>query len=236
MDASGYVTLSRQSGLLSQMDIIANNIANSSTAGFRREGMVFSEYLKRAGEAPSLSIGFGNTRLVDQMQGGLSQTGGAFDFAVEGEGFFLIDTPQGQQLTRSGAFTPGPGGTLVTDDGYNVLDASGSAIFVPPNARNVTVARDGTMSVDGVPLSQLGLWKPTDPLSMKHEAGTRFSSSGVETAEGAQIMQGYLEESNVSPINEIATMISVQRAYEMGQNFLDREDDRARNVISTLGR
>ena len=102
MDASGYVTLSRQSGLLAQMDIIANNIANASTTGFRREGMVFSEYLKAAGDAPSLSIGFGNTRVVDQMQGGLSQTGGSFDFAIEGEGFFLIDTPQGQQLTRSG--------------------------------------------------------------------------------------------------------------------------------------
>jgi flagellar basal-body rod protein FlgF len=86
-----------------------------------------------------------------------------------------------------------------------------------------------------VPLSQLGLWKPTDPLSLRHEAGTRFSSSGVEAANG-RIMQGYLEESNVDPLQEVARMIAVQRAYEMGQNFLDREDDRARNVIQTLGR
>ena len=236
MDASGYVTLSRQSGLLAQMDIIANNIANTSTTGFRREGMVFSEYLKAAGEAPSLSIGFGNTRVVDQTQGGLSQTGGSFDLAIEGDGFFLIDTPQGQQLTRSGSFTPGADGTLVTADGHNVLDAGGSAIFVPTNARNVTVSQDGTLSSDGVPLSQIGLWKPTDPMSLRHEAGTRFSSSGVEAAEGAHILQGYLEESNVDPLQEVASMIAVQRAYEMGQNFLDREDDRARNVISTLGR
>ena len=105
MDAAGYVTLSRQSGLLAQMDIIANNIANSSTAGFRREGMVFSEYIKAAGPSPSLSMGFGNTKIVDQEQGSLTQTGGSFDLAINGEGFFLIDMPQGQQLTRSGAFT-----------------------------------------------------------------------------------------------------------------------------------
>ncbi|MEI6097932.1 MAG: flagellar hook-basal body complex protein [Alphaproteobacteria bacterium] len=236
MDASGYVALSRQSGLLAQMDIIANNIANASTSGFRREGMVFSEYVKAAGAEPSLSIGYGNVRVVDQMQGGLVQTGGSFDFAIEGDGFFLIDTPQGQQLTRSGNFAPGPDGTLVTTDGYKVLDAGGSTIFVPPNARNVTVAQDGTLSVNGVPLSQIGLWKATDPLSLTHEAGTRFSSSGVEPVAGGRMMQGFVEDSNVDPLQEVASMIAVQRAYEMGQNFLDREDDRARNVIQTLGR
>ncbi|MEO8240675.1 MAG: flagellar hook-basal body complex protein [bacterium] len=236
MDASGYVTLSRQSGLLSQMDTIANNIANASTTGFRREGVVFSEYIKRAGDAPSLSMGFGNTRVVDQLQGGLTQTGGAFDLAIEGDGFFLIDTPQGQQLTRSGAFTPSPDGTLVTDDGYHVLDGGGSAIFVPATAKTVSVALDGTVSADGVPLAQVGLWQLTDPLSLKHEAGTRFTSSGVEPAAGARVMQGYLEDSNVDPLQEVASMIAVQRAYELGQSFLDREDDRARNVIQTLGR
>jgi flagellar basal-body rod protein FlgF len=236
MDASGYVTLSRQSGLLNQMQGIANNIANASTNGFRREGMVFSEYVQAAGDAPSLSMGFGNTRVVDLLQAGLTQTGGSFDLAIEGGGFFMIDTPQGQQLTRSGAFTPGPDGTLKTDDGYDVLDAGGSTIFVPPDARNVAVAQDGTVSADGVPLGQIGLWQPTDPLSLTHQSGTRFTASGVEPAAGGRVMQGYLEESNVDPLREVADMISVQRAYELGQSFLDREDERARAVIQTLGR
>ena len=236
MEAAGYVTLSRQSGLLHQMDSIANNIANISTSGFRREGVVFSEYITRAGDAPSLSIGFGNTRVVDLSQAGVSQTNGSFDFAIQGEGFFLIDTPQGQRLTRSGSFTPGPDGTLVTAQGYPVLDGGGSAIFVPPDARNIAVAQDGTLSADGKPLAQIGLWQPSDPLSLTHQSGTLFSSSGVEAAQGSKIMQGYLENSNVNPLTEIASMIAVQRAYELGQSFLDREDDRARNVIATLGR
>lgn len=236
MDASGYVTLSRQTGLLNQMVGIANNIANASTAGFRREGMIFSEHIQSAGDAPSLSIGFGNTRVIDLMQAGLTQTGGSFDLGIEGDGFFLIETPQGQQLTRAGAFTPGPDGTLKTDDGYNVLDAGGSTIFVPPDARNVAVSQDGTLSADGVPLGRIGLWQPVDPLSLKHQSGTRFSADEVEPAGEARILQGFLEDSNVDPLREVANMISVQRAYELGQSFLDREDERARSVIQTLGR
>ena len=236
MDASGYVTLSRQSGLLHQMEGIANNIANASTQGFRREGMVFSEYITRAGEAPSISMGYGNTRVVDLQQAGMIQTRAPFDLAIEGEGFFMIATPQGQQLTRAGSFTPGPDGTLLTDDGYQVLDGSGSAIFVPPDARNIAVAQDGTVSADGTPLAQIGLWRPSDPLSLTHTSGTRFTAGAVEPVEGATILQGYLEDSNVDPLREVASMIAVQRAYELGQSFMDREDERARNVIQTLGR
>ena len=98
MDASGYVTLSRQSGLLSQMNAIANNIANASTTGFKREGTVFAEFVTPAGQGSSLSMGFANTRAVDLQQAPVSATGGTFDFAVEGTGFFLVQTPQGQSV------------------------------------------------------------------------------------------------------------------------------------------
>ncbi len=236
MDASGYVTLSRQSGLLNQMAAIANNIANSSTTGFKREGTVFSEFVAPTGDGPSLSIGYGNTRVVDLQQAGISQTGGLLDFAVEGSGFFMVNTPKGQMLTRAGSFTPGVDGTLQTADGFPVLDATGSTIFIPPDAKNIGLAQDGSLSADGTPLAKLGLWVPTDPLTLTHQQGTLFSASGYQAADGGKILQGHLEDSNVDPVSEVAKMISVQRAYEMGQSFLDREDDRARNVIQTLGR
>lgn len=236
MDASGYVTLSRQSGLLSQMDAIANNIANASTTGFKREGTIFSEFVAPTGEGPSLSIGYGNTRMVDLQQAPISTTGGSLDFAIEGDGFFMVNTPQGQMLTRAGSFTPGADGTLQTADGYPVLDASGSNIFIPPDAKNIGLAQDGSLSADGAPLAKLGLYAPTDPLTLTHQQGTMFSASGYQPAEGGKILQGHLEDSNVDPVSEVAKMISVQRAYELGQSFLDREDDRTRTVIQTLGR
>ena len=236
MDVTGYTTLTRQAGLMREMEVIAQNIANISTTGFRREGVVFSEYVRRMEVGPSLSMAHGNTRAVDLGQAGLAATGGSFDFAIQGEGFFLIETPQGQRLTRAGSFTPSAEGELVTPEGHRLLDEGGAPVFVPPRAGSVAMAQDGALSADGAPVARIGLWQPVDPLSLRHQAGTLFSADAVEPAEGAVLMQGFLEESNVEPVSEIARMIAVQRAYELGQTFLDREDARLRGIIETLGR
>ncbi len=143
MDAAGYTALTRQSGLMREMQVVANNIANLSTTGFRREGVIFSEYVDRMGEDPSLSMANGNARLVDLSQAGISQTGGAFDLAIQGDGFFLIETSNGQALTRAGAFTPSAAGELVTPDGNRLLDQGGAPVFIPPGAAKVAVAKGG---------------------------------------------------------------------------------------------
>ena len=237
MDAAGYTTLTRQAGLMREMQMVANNIANISTNGFRREGVVFAEYVADLEYGPSLSMAHATGRIVDLGQAGLSQTGGTFDFAIQGDGFFLIDTPQGQQLTRAGSFTPSAEGELMTPDGFRLLDQGGAPVFVPPDAGMVAMGSDGTLSANGVPLGKIGLWQPTDPTQLQRQSGTMFASpSGVEPADGGTVMQGYLEDSNVDAVSEIARMITVQRAYELGQTFLDREDARVRDVVQTLGR
>ncbi len=236
MDAAGYTTLARQSGLMREMGVVANNIANASTTGFRREGVVFSEYVAALDQDPSLSMAYASGRNVDLSQSTLAQTGGTFDFAIQGDGFFLIETPQGQRLTRAGSFTPSAEGELVTPDGHRLLDASGAPIFVPPDVKSVALSADGTLSANGQPIAQVGLWQPTDPLALKHQTGTLFEGGALEPAEGATVMQGMLEDSNVEPVSEIARMIEVQRSYELGQKFLDAEDERVRGVIQTLGR
>ena len=236
MDAAGYATLTRQSGLMREMGVVANNIANASTTGFRREGVVFSEYIAALDQDPSLSMSYASGRDVDLSQAGLSQTGGSFDFAIQGDGFFLIETPDGLKLTRAGSFTPSAEGELVTPDGYRLLDAGGAPIFIPPDAGVVALAADGTLSANGDPIAQVGLWQPADPLALRHQAGTMFSGGELIPVEGATVIQGMLEDSNVQPVSEIARMIEVQRAYELGQKFLDAEDERVRGVIQTLGR
>lgn len=236
MDSAVYATLTRQSGLMREMQVVAHNIANLSTAGFRREGVVFSEHVERMDTGPSLSMAHASGRQVDLSEGTLSQTGGTFDFAIRGEGFFLVETPEGERLTRAGNFTPNAAGELVNPDGHRLLDAGAAPVFVPPDAGSVTLGQDGTLSAGARPLAQIGLWQPADPLALRHEAGTLFEGGELEPAEGATLLQGFVEESNVEPVSEITRMIEVQRAYEQGQAFLAREDERVRGVIQTLGR
>lgn len=238
MDNASYAALTRQAGLMREMQVVANNIANSSTTGYRRGGLIFGEYVASTGdERDSLSMTLGDAWMTDTRQGPLEQTGGSFDFAIEGEGFFLVMTPEGERLTRAGAFTAGPEGELMAADGAQLLDAGGAPLFVPQGARSISLAPDGTLAADGQPIGQVGVFRPTDPLGLTRQGSTRFASeAGWEPLEEPKLMQGFLEGSNVNPVTEITRMIEVQRAYELGQSFLDKEDERIRGVLRTFGR
>jgi flagellar basal-body rod protein FlgF len=238
MDNATYTALTRQSGLLSEMQALANNIANASTTGYRAEGVIFAEYVQDLGaDSPSLSMASAEVRQTLQSQGGLARTGGTFDLAIEGDGYFMVQTPQGDRLTRAGQFTPNENGDLVSMDGFPVLDGGGAPVFVPQGTRSISIAADGTMSADGQPVGQVGMFVPVDPMGVRREDGVRFiADGGVVPALDARMVQGSLEQSNVNPILEISRMIEVQRAYELGQNFLDTEDQRIRAVIRDLSR
>ncbi|MEJ6403217.1 flagellar hook-basal body complex protein [Yoonia sp. 2307UL14-13] len=238
MDNAGYTALTRQAGLMQEMQIIANNIANASTTGFRAEGVMFAEHVKSLGpDMPSLSMAKAAVRDTIMLQGSLSQTGGTFDLAIEGEGFFLIETPNGQRLTRAGAFQPNANGDLVTPDGYPVLDAGGAPVFVPQGAGAMGISADGTISANGQPIGQVGLVRPIDPADLTREGGVMFATAGgTEPIPDGRMLQGFLEDSNVNPIAQISRMIEVQRSYELGQSFLDKEDERIRSVIDAIRR
>lgn len=234
MEAPTYVTLSRQSGLMNEMRVLANNIANASTTGFRQEGLLFSEFVRTAPGQPSLSMSRGQVRNTSQEQGTLNQTGGNLDFAIEGDGYFLVQSPKGQRLTRAGSFTTNSSGDLVTSTGYPVLDAGGAPLFVPPGS-TISVAKDGTISASGQPLGQVGLFTPTDRNDLAREDGVMFKTdSEILPVENPKILQGFLENSNVNALLQVARMLEVQRTYEMGQSFSEAEDQRIRNAIRTL--
>lgn len=235
MDNAGYVSLSRQSGLKRELNSIANNIANINTTGFRREGVVFSEHVKRLDSGdPSVSIASAGHHYIDMTPGEIRLTGNPLDFAIEGEGFFTIEGPDGPRLTRAGAFTLNAEGELVTQDGARVLDDGGGAIVFPPNAVGLAGAQDGTLSANGQVVGRLGV-VTVDPLSLSRVGGNLFATNaGVEPLEAFSVRQGAIESSNVSAVAEIAHMIEVQRTYEMGQKFLQSDDERTTRMIRAV--
>ncbi|MDO5604326.1 MAG: flagellar hook-basal body complex protein [Paracoccus sp. (in: a-proteobacteria)] len=238
MDNAIYASLTRQSGLMREMQVIANNIANADTNGFRREGVVFAEYLAPTGRGrDALSMGHAHGRVVDLGQAGMTRTGGVWDLAIDGAGFFAVETPEGTRITRAGAFMPTPEGELITPDGYRLLDEGQTPVTIPPGAAVIAVGSDGTISADGGQVGRIGIFAPPPPELMTRAAGTLFAAPAVlEPAPEAGIRQGYLESSNVNPIAEVTRMIEVQRAFEMGQALMDREDRRIRDTISALTR
>lgn len=235
MDNASYVALTRQMGLQREMTVLANNIANASTTGYRQENLTFSEHVQTTRTGASLSMSLGNVQISNLSQGALTQTGGTLDLALEGPGFFLVETGDGPHLTRAGNFATNANGELVTLDGLRVLDASQAPIFIPPDARGIHVASDGTLSADGRPLGEIGVFAPPVDASLKRQGGTLFSTEiELQPATESRVVQGFLEQSNVDTISQFARMIEVQRAYEAGQNFLESENERVRNTLKTL--
>lgn len=238
MDNALYVNLTRQMALARELSTVSNNIANMSTAGFQREGVVFSEFIKSSdGPLGSMSMGAARARYVDTAQGALSRTDSPFDVAIEGDGFFQIQTPDGVRLTRNGGFTTTADNLLSTRTGHLVLDEGGAPIFMPPDAGPIAISPDGSISAGDLPIGRLGILTVEDPRALRREAdGLLSTEAPTAPSEKARVAQGFLEDSNVNPVNEISRMIEVQRAYELGQNMGEQENQRIQQTIQTLGR
>ena len=238
MDNPGYVGLTRMKGLDDEMRAVANNIANLSTTGFRAEGVVFAEVLEAARvDGGALAMAQPRAHFTDDRPGGLTMTGGTLDLAIEGAAYFQVETPNGNRLTRAGAFARSPEGDVVDMQGNRLLDQGGAPVNIPAAAGAVRIAEDGTVSTAaGDPIAQIGLFDAV-PETLAREDGVRFRADGaVDPAEGSRMLQGYLESSNVNPVTELARMIEVQRAYETSKSFLDMEDQRMREAVRTIGR
>ncbi|MEO0819669.1 MAG: flagellar hook-basal body complex protein [Pseudomonadota bacterium] len=215
--------------------MIANNVANMSTGGFRAETLLSSEHVSATGGASVSMPRLGGTVLRAEP-GEVRATGAALDFAIVGPGFFNVSDADGTPfLTRTGSFQRSAEGNLQTAEGFDVLDAGGAPIAVPEGEGPVTAAPDGTLARDGAVFGQLGVMLSDGPFERR--SATVFAMpADVRAAETASIRQGMLEGSNVSPVQELALMIEASRAYELAQQLVEREDQRVLNVIETFAR
>jgi flagellar basal-body rod protein FlgF len=236
-----YVALSRQLVLRAQMDVVANNIANANTAGFKAEMMLMSEVEIPADPTTELSYVQDFATARDFSPGTLRPTGNDLDLAIQGDGFFAVQTPDGVRYTRVGRFQLDQDGTLVTSHGYPVL-ASGGSVTLNPDDGPVYVGEDGSISTDLAKNGQmLQVVGKLDIVDFANRAALVPGPDNVFDA-GAQpttqatgkVAQRMLEDSNVNTIAEMTNMIEVTRNYQAVQRFLDAEHERQRRAISSI--
>lgn len=236
MENSLYVGLSSQVALWENMNIIANNVANISTPGFRGQNMLFEEYVFDAGSKQrdvSLVNDYGQYQITDP--GPMKDTGGQLDVALIGPGFLGIQTPEGVQYTRAGNFAMSADGTLVNARGMPVAGDGGGPITIPADASNVYIDRTGAVSTDEGQVGQLMIAE-FENYQMLDPAGNGLyrTDAAPIPAQGTSVVQGKLEGSNVQPVVEMTRMISVHREYEAVARMTQSEHDRQRSAIQKL--
>jgi flagellar basal-body rod protein FlgF len=239
MDNAIYVGVSRQIILEREMDITANNLANVDTVGFKFESMISNDdpvTMPTPGQPPTnvnFVAGVGVAR--DFTEGSLVQTGSPLDVAIEGRGFFQINTPSGPRYTRDGRFRVDATGTIVDQDGDQV-DGGGS-IVLDPKKGPVAISATGDVSQSGQNVGKITMvnFEALAALSKDGNNQYRNDSNLTPTASTASMRQGFLEQSNVDPVRQITRLIEVSRAYDSMSNMLSATDDLSTAAVQRLG-
>jgi flagellar basal-body rod protein FlgF len=231
--------LSKQIVLARALDATANNIANQTTAGFKADHVAFREYLARIdGEAagdPLVSLVFDPDSYVDFSAGGQEPTYAPLDFAIDGDGFFGVESDEGVRYTRDGRFTLNAFGELVTRAGARVLDAGGSPILVDAEAGPILLTPDGVLQQREAPIATLGVFRFADKSGLQKRGDNLFAAaSEAVPAQSPRVRQGFIETSNVSPIAAVTDMIEIMRAYEQAARVVETSDELAREAVKTL--
>ena len=238
------VGLSRQVALGRELDVVANNIANINTAGFKADGSIFEEFLNsnaRADQSGS-RVSFVRDRGTwhDLSAGPVEKTGNPLDLAVDGKGFLVVQTPRGERYTRNGSFQINNTGELVTSEGFQVMGEAGPLKFQPTD-NQVSISADGTISVregNAKTDSQRGRLRMVslDGTSMNKDGNGTFSvvNGAAQPTKASRIIQGSVEKSNVRAVVEMTRMIEVTRSYTQVANMLSQQADMQRSSMTKL--
>jgi flagellar basal-body rod protein FlgG len=219
-----------------RMNQISNNLANVDTNGFKKEDITFWEMLYKTNDDHQ-RVGKALKVVTDKSQGGFETTGNSLDFAISGDGFFKIQTPEGVRYTRDGNFTLNGEGQLSTMAGHLVM-GTGGAITLDND--QVKVGRDGLITANGETINQLSLVTFADLSALQKKGENLFAPKGGDIREtpvdNPSVQQGFLESSNVNVASEMTAMIDLQRAYQGLQKVIQTIDEIDSQAISKVGK
>lgn len=249
MENMFLVGLSRQMTLRRQMDVVANNIANINTTGFKAERTLFQEYLSPTAHEDNFT---GRDRRVSFVQdratmhdfagGPVEPTKNPLDVAIDGNAFLEVQTPAGTRYTRDGSLQINNQGQLVTSSGFPVLDNNGPIVFQQTD-HDINISQDGTVTVlegtnriDSV-RSKIRMVQFASPQQLVKEGSNLYSAgpgANPQPSLTAKLNQGFIERSNISSVTEMTRMIEVTRAYTELSNMLQSQGDSRRTAIEKL--
>jgi flagellar basal-body rod protein FlgG len=231
-----------------KQDVLANNLANSETAGFKRDVASFRQRLTAAQEgravgswSDSILEGLGGGMFampnrIDFSPGTIQETGSPLDVAIGGDGFFAVRENGQTMLTRDGRFTVNRDGQLVLNSGQPVLDSAGQAIALVPGAP-VSIDIDGQISQNGIPIARLALLDVEDKSTLSKAGGNLLNPgySPLQPVPG-QFRSGYVEQSNVEPATEMAEMLDAQRQLEANASMIQMQDQTLARLVNDVGK
>jgi flagellar basal-body rod protein FlgF len=251
MDNASLIGLSRQIALHRELDVVANNIANLDTTGYKADGSVFQEFLMplaRAGsfQAPDQRLSFVQDRATwhNFTPGPTRQTGNPLDVAIDGDAFLVVQTARGERYTRNGSLQINASGELVTSTGDRVLGDGGPIQFqstdnnISINPDGTITAREGANAASDSARGKLRLVRFERPQVLLKDGSSSFRApDGIApqpAAANVRVLQGTIEQSNVRPVVEMARMIEITRSYTQIAGLLQQASDQRRNAIEKL--
>lgn len=236
MENALFIGLSKQIALRNQMDIVANNVANMNTTGYRGQNMMFKEFIEEPrGQEEDLSYVLDFGQYDNTAPGPHTLTGNPLDVAVTGPGFMGVLKNGEVMYTRAGNFNIDPAGRLTNPSGMPVAGEGGGEITIPAGTAEIKFLEDGTVTADGQPLGKLLLAEFENPQSLRPVGDVLYTTDAEpQGAVNTIVKQGILEGSNVNSIKEVTNMISVLRDYQSVQSVVSDEDERQSTAIREL--
>ncbi len=247
MDNTTYIALSRQASLWNQLEVVANNLANVNTTGFKGTDTLFAQYVFRSNnddrtfkDKVAFTHDFGLVRNLSQ--GAFNFTNNTYDLALQGEGYFEIQGKNGgaNTYTRAGNFTVDGNGQLVTQEGAAVLSVNGQPITIPANVGEVMIQGDGSIinKQTSATIDRIRVVRFENERNLKQITGTAFDAADQQPIDipNPKVAQGVLEASNVNGISEMTRLIALNRAYGDVTKLVEEEHDRKRKASDLFSR
>ena len=243
MDQISAIAASGLRARMESLDMLANNIANASTTGYKGDGEFYTLFTSEAakediGDIPNSTLPMIQRPWTDFSQGTLEPTNNPLDFGLSGKGFFVIQGPSGPLYTRNGSFQMSSSGTITTTDGYPLVGRDGKPIKGDPKYP-IEVSLDGGIRQNGQLLGDVKLVEFKDPSDLTKQGNNYFRNDGTQVpidATSAQIHQGKVEASNVSASEAAVRLVSVLRQFEMMQKAISISGDMSRKAIEEVAR